>query len=305
MSYEVIFTTKKKLNIPKILLVIAILIFVIVILAFTNYKINYSKVENEINQSINKFNDMESEREKAIKEQKQREENQARELKRYAPLSSNDIEKIDHIYSHSDQKRIFLTFDDGPTNQVTPYILDLLKNENIKANFFVLGQRAEQNPALVKREYEEGHFIGNHSFSHKYSSIYESIDSVFNEYNTTNDILKKATGNNNFNSLIFRFPGGAVGGPYNAIKQEASQKLKEAGISNVDWNALTGDAEGITTKEGLFSRFVETAQDKTSIVLLMHDASDKILTYETLPDIIKYCRDNGYAFQTIYDLLER
>ena len=265
MSYEVIFTTKKKLNIPKILLVIAILIFVIVILAFTNYKINYSKVENEINQSINKFNDMESEREKAIKEQKQREENYARELKRYAPLSSNDIEKIDHIYSHSDQKRIFLTFDDGPTNQVTPYILDLLKNENIKANFFVLGQRAEQNPALVKREYEEGHFI----------------------------------------SLIFRFPGGAVGGPYNAIKQEASQKLKEAGISNVDWNALTGDAEGITTKEGLFSRFVETAQDKTSIVLLMHDASDKILTYETLPDIIKYCRDNGYAFQTIYDLLER
>lgn len=224
---------------------------------------------------------------------------------KFTPLNSDELSRFDGIYKKSDPKRIFLTFDDGPTTQVTPFILDLLKQENIKASFFVLGSRVEANPDLVKREYDEGHFIANHGYSHKYSSIYSSNETVFNEYNKTNDLIKNAIGNPDYNSLVFRFPGGSIGGPYDTLKKGAKQKLREQGIASVDWNALTGDAEGIKTKEALFQRFCNTLNGQSSVVLLMHDAADKILTYEILPDIISYCRSNGYEFKSMYDIILR
>jgi len=65
-----------------------------------------------------------------------------------------------------------LTFDDGPTTSVTPKILDILKEENVKATFFVIGKSAEEHPEIVKRAYDEGHYIANHGYSHNYKSIY-------------------------------------------------------------------------------------------------------------------------------------
>ena len=223
----------------------------------------------------------------------------------FSGLTEEELDRFDKIYRKSDPKRVFLTFDDGPTQQVTPYILDLLKNEGIKASFFVLGSRVDTNPELVKREYEEGHFIANHGYSHSYSKIYQSTDTVVEEYNTTVQSIRNAIGNPNYNSLVFRFPGGSVGGPYDSTKKAAKQVLRSQGIASVDWDALTGDAEGIKTKEGLYNRFLETATSYSSIVLLMHDAADKILTYEVLPQIISYCRNNGYEFKTMYDLILR
>ena len=83
------------------------------------------------------------------------------------------------------------------------------------------------------------------------------------------------------------------------------QKLNENGIGNVDWNALTNDADGAKTKDAIMENFYKTVKDKTSVVLLMHDAADKILTYETLPEIIKYFKENGYQFQTMFDAVGR
>lgn len=223
----------------------------------------------------------------------------------FSALSADELERFDKIYSYSDPKRIFLTFDDGPTTQVTPYILDLLKSENIKATFFVLGNRVDANPELVKREYEEGHFIANHGYTHKYSAIYQSSDTVLDEYNRTNQSIRNAIGNQEYNSLVFRFPGGSIGGKYDSLKKATKQILRERGIASIDWNALNGDTEGVKTTDGLYDKFVQTASSYTSIVLLMHDAADKILTYETLPRIIEYCRNNGYEFKTMYDLLLR
>lgn len=188
---------------------------------------------------------------------------------------------------------------------VTPYILDLLKQENIKATFFVLGYRAESNPELIRREYEEGHFIANHGYSHKYSQIYAKVENVIEEYERTNQIIRNALGNQNYNSLVFRFPGGSIGGKYNNLKSEAKQALRDRGIASLDWNALTKDAEGANTKEKLLQNFYETTQNKSSIVLLMHDAADKILTYEVLPEIISWAKENEYEFKNLYDVLER
>ena len=134
---------------------------------------------------------------------------------------SNFVKKVDNIYNGEEGKRVFLTFDDGPSKSVTPHILDLLKFHNIKATFFVLGSRVKLNPDIVKREYNEGHYIANHGYSHKYSSIYAKPENVIEEYNKTEAEIRKALNNQNYSSHLFRFPGGSIGGEYNKIKKSA------------------------------------------------------------------------------------
>lgn len=226
------------------------------------------------------------------------------EVRNFDLFTDEDIQKIINICNDTGEKRAFLTFDDGPSTSVTPFILDLLKKENIKATFFVLGNRVERNPELVKRAFEEGHYIANHGYSHQYTSIYSSIDSILEEYNKTESCIQNALQNANYHSNLFRFPGGSVGGKYHKIKQEATEVLKENKIAYLDWNALSNDSAGAKTKEELINNIINTVGNKTSVVILMHDAGDKILTYETLPDVIKYLRENGYKFQTIYDVIE-
>ena len=285
----------KKLNKLKVILVVLIVVLIILII-LTSIKIvqmhEVSKSINEYNIWIEKFNE-----EKAKKDEE--------ELKKYASLNEEELIRFDNIYKHQENKRVFLTFDDGPSTSVTPYILDLLKQENIKATFFVLGTKVEANPDILKREYNEGHFIANHGYSHKYKDIYSSTQAVLDEYNKTNQAIKNALENQNYNSLVFRFPGGSTGGPYDELKKEAKELLRQNGIASLDWNALTNDAAGANTKEKIMQNFYSTVEGKTSVVILMHDASDKILTYECLPEMIKYFRDNGYTFQKLYDVIGR
>ena len=103
---------------------------------------------------------------------------------------------------------------------------------------------------------------------------------------------------------MFRFPGGSNGGKYNKIKQEAKEELKNNKIAYLDWNALNSDSAGAKTKEELMENIINTVGDKNSVVILMHDAGDKVSTYETLPDVIKFLKEKGYKFQNIYDLLD-
>lgn len=213
------------------------------------------------------------------------------------------INSVNNIYNGKEGKRVFLTFDDGPTTQVTPHILDILDKYNIKATFFVLGTKAKQNPDILKREYESGHYIANHGYSHKYSKIYESADTVLEEYNKTEDAIRAALGNESYSSNLFRFPGGSRGGPYEKIKKEARKKLNENGIAYLDWSALTYDAEGAKNKDAILKNLKETINGWNNVVVLMHDSADKQITYETLEDVIKYLQDEGYKFKNIYDLM--
>lgn len=300
---------KPKLNIKRVIITIAYFSSIILLIVVISIKAKQTKnlkatieYANALSQMQNEEEENNLQQEAAEQEKKEQEEKMKA---KYAPLTSDEINNMSSIYKHSDTKRVFLTFDDGPSKSVTPFILDLLKQENIKANFFVVGNRANKNPDLIRREYNEGHFIGNHSYSHEYATIYSSAENVLNEYNQTNNLLKSIIGNQNFNTILFRFPGGLTGGKYSTIKSDAANLLYQNGIGNIDWNALTNDAEGADTKEKIMQNFYETIKNKTSVVLLMHDASNKILTYESLPDIIKYFKDNGYEFQTIYQYLGR
>ena len=201
------------------------------------------------------------------------------------------------------RKMIALTFDDGPSTSVTPHILDTLKKYNIKATFFVLGNRVSDNAELIKREYNEGHYIANHGYSHRYDKIYASSKNVLKEYNKTEQEIKKALGDENYSSNLFRFPGGSIGGEYDKIKEKAKIDLERNQIAYLDWNALTNDAAGAYTKEKIIKNLKKTVENKNNVVVLMHDAPDKILTYETLEDIIKYLQEKGYSFKNMYDLM--
>ena len=213
------------------------------------------------------------------------------------------IDKINNIYNGEEGKRVFLTFDDGPSESVTPKILDILDKYDIKATFFVLGCNAKSHPDIVKRAYDSGHYIANHGYSHKYSKIYKNTSTVLEEYNKTEDAIRVAIGNPEYSSNLFRFPGGAYGGPYEKIKKKARKELNKQGIAYLDWSALTYDAEGADTKEEILCNLKETMNGWNNVVILMHDAPDKEITYKTLEDVIKYLKKNGYAFKNIYDLI--
>ena len=154
-----------------------------------------------------------------------------------------------------------------------------------------------------KRDFDEGHYVANHGYSHKYSTVYASPEATLNEYNYTEDAIRKALGNNSYMSKLFRFPGGSNGGYYDEAKQNSKALLHENGIMHLDWNSLSSDAAGAKTKEALLQNVKDTMGEKDSVVILMHDSSDKILTYEMLSDLISYLREKGYKFENEADMI--
>ena len=215
----------------------------------------------------------------------------------------NAQERLKNLFYQTD-KWVFLTFDDGPTSTITPQILEILRNENVKATFFVLGKMVDRNQDLVRQEYEEGHYIANHGYSHEYKQIYSSVDSVWDEFNRTEDSIRVALNNPEYHSFLFRFPGGSAGGKYANLKAQAKQRFIENNIGTINWNALTGDAEGDNTVEAQLAKMQATTEGDDVVVLLMHDAYDKQVTVETLPHVIEYYRNLGYEFKTFYDVFK-
>lgn len=218
-------------------------------------------------------------------------------------LTDEVRENIKKIYN-SETKRAFLTFDDGPS-QNTDDILNILQENNIKATFFVLGSQVEKMPEITKKIYNEGHYIANHGYSHIYSIIYQSPEQVLNEYNKCNQIIANTIGVPEYNSHLFRFPGGSVGGYYAQIKEQAITLLEQNNILYVDWNSLTGDSEKANpTEEYLMNNLQKTTKEKNSVVLLMHDSQSKKETVEFLPKVIEYLKQQGYEFEDFYNIIK-
>lgn len=187
-------------------------------------------------------------------------------------------------------KEIYLTFDDGPSDRVTPKILDILKEENVKATFFIIGKNAERRKNLLKREFDEGHTIGVHSYSHKYKEIYSSTQSLLKDIEDCNSVIKEVTGRK---STLYRFPGGSFG---------LSSKLVNAVTAHfmryIDWNASFCDSEiASPSPEQLVRAAKTTVANPQSVIMLAHDATDKTATAEALRDVIRHFKDNGYTFK--------
>lgn len=208
-----------------------------------------------------------------------------------------------NFYREDNKKIAYLTFDDGPSNHSTDKILDILKKNNIKATFFVLGSSIENNnksTEILKRIAKEGHAIGSHGYSHNYSKLYPNrvidVKAVIEDFEK-NDILLKNILGKDFSTRLIRLPGG-----HSSWKgTEALDKvLNEKGIWQVDWNALNGDAEGIDfPKEVLLENLKETVGDKDIAIILMHDTDNKKGTVEYLQSAIDYLKSQGFEFRTL------
>lgn len=280
-------------------IIIAIFSIVVIIIVGLIIKENYRK--SEFN---NHYLAYKEQAEQAQKKQEELEELEKEKIKEMLPqLTDEGKANLANIY-HSETKRVFLTFDDGPSQTVTPKVLDTLKSEKIKATFFLLGSRVELEPDIVKREYEEGHYLASHGYSHVYSQIYASPQSVLEEYNKCISAIRNAIGQPEYNPHLFRYPGGYWGGKYASVKKEALQLLEQNDILHIDWNALTSDAAGAKTTEEFISELDKTVPKHNSVVVLMHDAGNKTATANALPTIIKYFRDQGFEFENFYSIIK-
>lgn len=196
------------------------------------------------------------------------------------------------------KKQVFLTFDDGPSSENTEKILDILKEKQVPATFFVVGKNAKRYPEIVKREHAEGHYVANHSYSHDYKKIYASTENFIADMKEGEAAVKEILGEDYTNN-VYRFPGGSFGDK----KKPYREKLEEMGYTYFDWNVLNGDAEGANpTPEYLLNRFNETSKGYNVIISLMHDTNAKDNTVETLPQIIDSLKEKGYEFKTLGDL---
>ena len=204
----------------------------------------------------------------------------------YFALFSLLISCFNYVYSNAydkinTEKVVYLTFDDGPSKN-TSKILDILKINDVHATFFVICPYIESHNALIKRAYDEGNAIGNHTHNHEFKYIYLSEEAFWNNFNKHQNFLKEITGKD---CTIFRFPGGS----HNTLVRNAHGssfteniilKLNEQGINCYD----SKDKDGHL---------------KSPAIVLMHDCMTKTTTVEALPKIIEYFKEQGYKFDTL------
>lgn len=213
-------------------------------------------------------------------------------------LQSDNISEYESIIikrGRSDEKLIALTFDDGPDEDFTPQILDTLKKYNVKATFFVMGQKVQWNPDIVKREYEEGHEIGNHTFTHINVSkrTYSEID---NEISKTQQIIKDTIGKE---PIIFR-------PPYRAISKNMCSIAKDKNLNVILWSNLDPRDWSNPGTYYISDTIINNVQNGS--IILLHDYNNlrnsKSQTIQSLDIFIPRLQEKGYKFVTVSELIE-
>ena len=201
------------------------------------------------------------------------------------------------------EKVAYLTFDDGPTNNVTPKILDILKAEDVKASFFVIGKYVDTYPEITKRAYEEGHFIANHGYDHNPKVLYKSDSNFMDEVRKTDLAISNAIGVDGYSSHIFRFPTGFMSSNYKAQKRNAVKLLRQMDYTYIDWNCLNNDSVKKYSNEQLLSNLKKSIKGKDTLVILMHDTKFVSDSSLVLKETIEYIKSIGYTFDNFYSLL--
>lgn len=200
------------------------------------------------------------------------------------------------ITPYTEGKIAYLTFDDGPDNKNTPVILDILKNYGVPATFYVCGNMVEANPQVLKRIYEEGHAIGNHSYNHNYNELYPSTDKFLKQISDTDEIIKEVIG---VRPLIIRTPGGRAG----MWTPDYEPLMTACGYVEHDWNVSVEDATSKRPTPAQMIKIVDEAANKPlkddAAIVLMHSNNGKENTAAALPGIIEVLVNKGYTFGVV------
>ena len=191
------------------------------------------------------------------------------------------------------EKIVYLTFDDGPIPGITEKILDVLKERSVKATFFVVGKEINEREELLKKIYKEGHGIGLHTYSHKFSKIYKSDEAFIDEMDETKKMVENIIG---YKAKAIRFPGGSD----LMLSYKLLDKLHAKGYVVYDWNSDLGDGtNGRASSHKLFDNAKKIKGDKDRVFILAHCNSNNINTCKALPYIIDYYESIGYKFKAI------
>ncbi|MDT8863068.1 polysaccharide deacetylase family protein [Alkalihalobacillus sp. MEB130] len=191
----------------------------------------------------------------------------------------------------SSRKQIALTFDDGPEKTYTPQILEILRDKEVKATFFVVGKMAKEYPEQLKQMYEEGHVIGNHTWDHPY--ITELTDEqLIENVQSTNEEIEKITG---FKPNLFR-------PPFGEMEDRQAGLLHQQGYRTIMWTADTKDWSGVPAE-----KIVSTVKQEArpGVIVLQHNyhVEGEFDTVQALPEIIDDLKAEGYEFVTVPTLL--
>lgn len=165
-------------------------------------------------------------------------------------------------------KTMYLTFDDGPSEENTARILDILKERGIKATFFLIGENVRKHPEMARRIVAEGHTIGIHCDNHDYDKIYASVESYIQDFETARQTVYEITG---VDAKLFRFPGGSINA-YNAgVRDKIIEEMTNRGYVYFDWNASMEDAVKDPDPEQLIANGLLSTFGRSKVVMLAHD----------------------------------
>lgn len=213
--------------------------------------------------------------------------------------SSGNVKTVTRVIS-IEVGTIYLTFDDGPSLDITPEILKILHANNIPATFFVV-RYGENKEHLIRKELIAGHNVGLHGYSHDYAEIYTDLDTLMENFYQIETLVSNTL--EGYQSKIIRFPGGSsntVSKKYcEGIMTEAVKRATEEGYVYFDWNVDSRDAGGVNTSEEVYQNVISGIREGRNNIVLMHDSAGNTKTVKALQRIIDYCIENGYVFKTI------
>lgn len=189
------------------------------------------------------------------------------------------------------EKKVYLTFDDGPGTH-TGKILDILKKQGVKATFFVTGKEDSYSKKMYKRIVNEGHTLGMHSYSHIYDTIYKSPKAFSADFKKLYQMLYDVTGKY---PEWYRFPGGSSTNTMKSSLGELVSVLKKNNVSYIDWNVITPEAMNPrVSKKEMVDTIMGDVKDYDTAVVMLYDAANRPMTLKALPSLIKEMKQKNY-----------
>lgn len=204
------------------------------------------------------------------------------DMKDYSNIVTG-IDTVDNMASEGDRHYVYLTFDGSPSNN-TGRILDILSTYNVKATFFVVGNEDEEMKSVYQRIVNEGHTLGMHSYSNKYSSLYASTDAFMNDLEKLQGYLMNVTG---VSSMFYRFPGGSGNQISDINMVDYVRILNQRGITYFDWNVSAGDSANDYSIDDVVNQVTSGVRNYKTSVVLLHDADNKSTTVDALGPLIE------------------
>lgn len=182
------------------------------------------------------------------------------------------------------EKTVYLTFDDGPIPEITEWVLNVLKEHDIKATFFCIGDNIEKNPEIFRKIIEGGHTIGNHTFNHINGWNTDDVD----YYENTEACRQSIINHSGNDSMLFRPPYGKIG-------RKQAKEVKNLGYKIIMWDVLSADFDTTITRQKCLDNVIKNAANGS--VIIFHDSIKAFPNLEyALPKAIEYLKENGFRF---------